>query len=93
METATAESTPILVDQSSVKHQGEGFGNGKTREEKENHEWYDNVDGTYTMKKVVWIRTTEVNEEHINEHKTVIETISKEEYFRRTLAGTLYDGT
>ena len=86
---ATAEQTPALVYHSSGMHQGQGFGNGKTKEEKRYHEWYDNFDGTYTMKKVTWIKTTEVKEEHTHIHKTIIETISKEEYFKRKLADTL----
>ena len=91
IKTATAVSTPALVDQSVGNHQG-NKGGGKTREERENYEWYDNFDDTYTMKKVVWIKTTEINEEHIYTHRTIIETISKEEYFKKKLTGTLYRG-
>lgn len=93
MDTATegpCESTPLLVDESSGMHQGEGYGNGKTREEKENYEWYNNFDSTYTMKKVVWIKTTKSNEENIHIHKIIVETITEKEYFKRKLAGKLY---
>ena len=88
--SATVESTPALVDELAGHHQGEGFGNGTTREEKDSYEWYDNFDGTYTLKKVIWIKTTKPDEENINTHRTVIETITKEEYFKRKLAATLY---
>ncbi len=90
MDTATADSTPILVYRSQGEHQGEGFGNGEFREEKRYNEWYDNVDNTYTRKKVTWIKTTETNKEHIHIHRTTIETITEKEYFKRKLAGTLY---
>lgn len=91
IKTATVESTPALVDTSSVHHQGEGHGNGKTREEKKSHEWYNNFDSTYTMKKVIWIKTTKMNEEHTHTHRTVIDTIDEKEYFKRKLAGKLFD--
>lgn len=91
MKTATAESTPVLIYQSQGMHQGEGYGNGKWRQEKEHYEWYDNVDGTYTMKKVVMTKTADTTkgEEDIHIHRTTVETIIKEEYFKRKLAGTV----
>ena len=84
MDTATATPTPILLDKTREMHQGEGFGNGETREEKEHYEWYDNRDDTRTctMKKISWIKTTTMHEEHTHIHKTNIETISIEEYLQ-----------
>lgn len=87
----TIESTPKLVDVLPGHHQGEGYGNGKTKQARKSLEWYNNFDNTYTMKKVIWIKTTEVNEEHIEQHRTVIKNIDEKEYFKRKLAGTLFN--
>lgn len=89
MDTATADPRPILLHETSGMHMGEGYGDGSYREEKHWEEWYDNCDGLCTKKIVVMITTVKMDEEDIHIHKTNTETITKEEYFKRKLAGTI----
>lgn len=89
MDTATATPTPILLNKIKGQHMGEGFSDGSWREEEHWEEWYDNHDGLCTKKIVVMITEHKTDEENIHTHKTNAETITKEEYFKRKLAGTL----
>ncbi len=88
-DTAQAMSTPMLLEKTRGVYMGEGYGDGTWKEEKHWEEWYDNCDGLCTKKIVVMITTVKTDEEHIHTHKTNAETISKKEYFKRKLAGTL----
>lgn len=90
MKTSTATPTPMLVEKTKGVRMGQGHGDGSWEEEEHYIEVYDNCDGTFTKNTVTEISKHTVHDVNIRIHKTK-ENMSEKEYFKRKLAGDLYE--